>query len=104
MRKLIKNLKGMTLTEVVAAFAIIALVSLFMVTGFLSASVYITRANDIKNVSSAAYSRLEAGAAANSSTNGYIGFGSYGSVYGRTDTYTDSSSDCSVTYSEFTAQ
>ena len=95
------NSNGMTLTEVIAGFAIIAIVSLIMASGFLAASAYIQRANQIKNASSAAYSKLEAGLSYDASVAATLQFGSYGTIYGNIESYSASNDSCSVTYSEF---
>lgn len=59
MKKKRKDNRGMTLVETVVAFALIAVVSLFAVSGFMTAAALIRRGLDIQSAGDAAAASLE---------------------------------------------
>lgn len=96
----------MTLTEVMVAVAIVALVSLVMATGFLSATAYIRRGIDLQRAGQIASGYVESQDGANGVAEDgsvtYSGGDVSGSFSGRYITYSSGQiNDLSVDYTVF---
>lgn len=96
MRRLLKNTKGMTLTEVIAGIAILGIASLVLFTGFYTAMAILDRGNAIQRAGQLAAGVIDGGSDTQGETNQQMVYGPVTlqipetiAIYGRYLTVTD---------------